>query len=162
MKKCLKSLTVHKEKFTYVLKLIKANYCSLEGAQPLNTFNLTRICHSSGSALPKWAPYPSHSCSPPLSGGRHKRQRLQVEIKTIYWTLQWDKKTNSNSNNAKDKNVNKERVIYMQKCSVSPGQEKPMADRPSAHHTFSRIRKKPCSSCYQGKETPSLTSPAMR
>lgn len=52
-------------------------------------------------------PYPSHSCSPPLSGVRHKRQRLQVEIKAIYWNLLWDKKTNASNNNI-DKNKQKE------------------------------------------------------
>lgn len=47
----------------------------------------------------------------------HKKQRSEIEIRTIYWRHQWYKKVNSNNNNINNKNIQKKRVFYMQKCS---------------------------------------------
>lgn len=36
---------------------------------------------------------------------RHRRQRWQVKMRTVYWEQPWDKKRNSNSNNIDNKSV---------------------------------------------------------
>lgn len=47
----------------------------------------------------------------------HKRQRSEIEIRTIYWKHQWDKKINSGNNNINNKEYPKKRTFYMQKFS---------------------------------------------
>lgn len=51
------------------------------------------------------------SLSCPSSSKRHKRWRLQIEIKTIYCKPQWDKKVNNDTNNESIET----RVVYIQK-----------------------------------------------
>lgn len=69
-------------------------------------------------------------CFPPLSffpppppaaaeeeSWRHKRQKSRVEVRTIYWKCQWDKKTNGKNKNIDNKSVLKRECRAQSNCS---------------------------------------------
>lgn len=89
---------------------------------------LPNLVPPSHKTLPNHTPLTCSPCFPlPLPalwlevgiGGTKSKNRM---LRTIYWKQWWDEKINS-KNNINNKNIQKEKIVYMQKCSLqSPTQ----------------------------------------